>query len=226
MITVTDSTVDECQRELRTSRQVGRFTERRGGHGLSLLLGQRRLRAREETASLRSGESPVTKSRKLQRDRQGRTQQSHTADIGGNRQHPRTSTSRETITLPAVQPQAGTTFTATLADHDGPTAQLQWSPRFTTSRGRSGTGINNADSQFLYARLRRGRQLPSSTSRLLRRRLSTVRARPPPPRRQPSVQEAPPASHAVLPVDENADRTPGEHSGRRQSGPGTGHHRR
>ena len=52
-----------------------------------------------------------------------------------------------TVTLSSVQPQAGTTLTATLGDDDGPTGTT-WHWHRTSSRGSTGTAITNADSRF------------------------------------------------------------------------------
>ena len=50
------------------------------------------------------------------------------------------------ITLSAVQPQEGTTLTATLEDDDGPTGTA-WQWYRTSSRGSTGTAITNANSR-------------------------------------------------------------------------------
>ena len=52
-----------------------------------------------------------------------------------------------TVTLSSVQPQAGTTLTATLDDGDRPTGTT-WQWYRTSIRGSSGTAITNADSRF------------------------------------------------------------------------------
>ena len=52
-----------------------------------------------------------------------------------------------TVTLSSVQPQAGTTLTATLDDDDRPTGTT-WQWYRTSIRGSSGTAITNGDSRF------------------------------------------------------------------------------
>ena len=52
-----------------------------------------------------------------------------------------------TVALSSVQPQAGTTLTATLDDDDGPTGTT-WQWYRTSSRGSTGTAITNGDSRF------------------------------------------------------------------------------
>ena len=52
-----------------------------------------------------------------------------------------------TVTLSAVQPQAGTFLTATLEDDDQPTG-ITWQWYRTSSRGSAGTAITNATSRF------------------------------------------------------------------------------
>ena len=54
-----------------------------------------------------------------------------------------------TVSLSAVQPQAGTLLTATLDDDDGPTGTT-WQWYRTSSRGSTGSEITNADVRLLH----------------------------------------------------------------------------
>ena len=73
-----------------------------------------------------------------------------------------------TVTLSTVQPQEGTSLTATLEDDDEPTGTT-WQWYRTSSRGSTGAAITNANSRSYTPVVRRRGPLPAGR-RLLRRR--------------------------------------------------------